>query len=260
MSKVLFFDVDGTLILHQEGINEIDQRVISKLKEIKEQGNHLFIATGRPYAFVNEYLKSLDFDGLVMANGSHVMIDGKTIFENTLGESNVKRLVEFMDSNKIEYILQDNAYGYIKPHFENLLSFYQTAAVNENQLVYDFDESVFDKIIKIEVNMPKGLEQRFMDLLGNDFNYDYNGSMDYFEIYDKKINKAEGIVKTLEFYDLNISDSYAFGDGYNDIDMIKAVGCGVVMGNGVDELKAIGDYITDDFLDNGLLNALNRFF
>lgn len=260
MSKVLFFDVDGTLILNHQGVHEIDGRVIEKLKEIKAQGNHLFIATGRPYAFVNDYMKSLDFDGFVMANGSHVIVGEQNIFEKNLGYGNVKRLVEFLEANSVEYILQDNTYGYIKPHFSGLLEFYRTATINEANLVFEFDDSVFDQIIKMEVNMPKGMEAKFVELLGDDFNYDYNGAMDYFEIYDKDITKAQGIEKTLEFYNLKIEDSYAFGDGYNDIDMIKAVGCGVVMGNGVDELKEIADYITDDFMDDGLLKALNKFF
>ncbi len=260
MSKVLFFDIDGTLISNHEGYSEIDSKVLEKFEEMKNDGHHLFIATGRPFAFVNEYIASVGFDGYVMANGSHVMIDGKTIFENCLGENKVRRIVEFLDSRGVEYILQDNRYGYLDPKFERMLEFYRTCTIKEDHLVFDFDDSIYSKIIKMEINMEPEMEAEMIEFLGDEYNYDFNGTVNLFEVYSKGITKAEGIAKALDHYRLAIEDSYAFGDGHNDIAMIKAAGCGVVMGNGVDELKQVGDYITDDFKDDGLINALNRFF
>ena len=260
MSKVLFFDMDGTLIDNQAGLSEIDGRVLDKLKELKQSGNHIFIATGRPYAFVNDYFMSLDFDGFVMANGSHVMIDGQTIFEQSLGVDAVKRVIEYMESKKIEYILQDARYGYLRPEFGAMHEFYKTCSVREDHLVFDFDESVYSKIVKMEVIVPKKLQKEVIEFIACDFNYNLYAAVDVLEIYSKSVTKADGIHKALEHYQLSIDDSFAFGDSHNDIDMIKAVGCGVVMGNGVPELKEIGDYITDDFMDDGLLKALNKFF
>ena len=260
MSKVLFFDVDGTLVQNDKGVDKISPEVIAKLNEIKENGNHLFIATGRPYAFVNEYLQSLNFDGFVMANGSHVMVDGKSIFENYLGQAEVSEVVDYLDKHQVEYILQDNQYGYLKQHFTNMWDFYQRCNIKEDHIVREFDESVYEKIIKMEISLPGHLADEFINMIDGRFNYDYNGTINAFEVYSKDITKAQGIEKTLAYYNLAIQDSFAFGDGHNDIEMIKAVGCGVVMGNGVAELKQIADYITDDFMDDGLLKALNKFF
>lgn len=260
MSKVLFFDVDGTLVQNDKGVDKIPPAVIEKLNEIKEKGNHLFIATGRPYAFVNEYLTSLNFDGFVMANGSHVMVEGKSIFENYLGQRNVAEVVSYLDSHQVEYILQDNKYGYLKAQFTNLWEFYQRCNIKEDHIISEFDEAVYHKIIKMEISLPANLADEFIAMIDGKFNYDYNGTINAFEVYSKDITKAQGIEKTLAYYNLEISDSFAFGDGHNDIEMIKAVGCGVVMGNGVDELKQIADYVTDDFMDDGLLKALNKFF
>lgn len=260
MSKVLFFDVDGTLVQNDKGIDKIDPRIIDKLNQIKEAGNHLFIATGRPFAFVNEYLLSLDFDGFVMANGSHVMVEGKSIFENYLGHENVVEIVSFLESHQVEYILQDNKYGYLKAHFTTMWDFYQRCNIKEDHIIKEFDQAVYHKVIKMEISLPDHLAQEFITLIDGRFGYDYNGTINSFELYAKDITKAQGIEKTLNYYDLSIQDSYAFGDGYNDMEMIKAVGCGVVMGNGVDELKEIADYVTDDFMEDGLLKALNKFF
>ena len=51
----------------------------------------------------------------------------------------------------------------------------------------------------------------------------------------------------------------AFGDGDNDIDMIKHAGIGVAMGNAIETLKKNADYITDDVNEDGLYNALLHF-
>ncbi len=260
MSKVLFFDVDGTLTNFEKGINTLNDDLLSKLKEIKAQGNHLFIATGRPYAFVNEYLKSLDFDGFVMANGGHVIVDEKTVYENILEENRIVEVVEFLDRHEIQYMIQDNKYGYIKSEFVQLIEFYKTAAIREDHLVYEYDESVYSRVIKMEIQLPVEHKDEFTAILGDDFNYDYNYSLNYLELYAKGVTKAEGIKKTLDYYDLDIANSFAFGDGYNDIEMISTVGTGVVMGNGVPPLKEVADFVTDDFMDNGLLKALNKFF
>ena len=49
--------------------------------------------------------------------------------------------------------------------------------------------------------------------------------------------------------------SVAFGDSANDTEMITAAGCGVVMGNGSDGIKALADYVTDSIYDDGIYNA-----
>ena len=51
----------------------------------------------------------------------------------------------------------------------------------------------------------------------------------------------------------------AIGDQNNDIEMVQAAGCGVAMGNGTVEIKAVADYITGSVLDNGFVEAMERF-
>ena len=59
-------------------------------------------------------------------------------------------------------------------------------------------------------------------------------------------------------YQLNIDieSAMAFGDGINDLEMLPAVGLGVAMGNGVEELKAVADFITKPIEEDGILYAL----
>ncbi|MBW5377106.1 Cof-type HAD-IIB family hydrolase, partial [Brachyspira pilosicoli] len=71
--------------------------------------------------------------------------------------------------------------------------------------------------------------------------------------------KHIGIDKIIEHYGIKLEETIAFGDGGNDISMIKHAHIGVAMGNANKEVKEIADYITDDVDNNGIYNALKHF-
>ena len=66
--KVLFFDIDGTLIWSYGGIQEIPQGVQKELKRLKEQGHKLFICSGRPKAMLDQKWWDGTFDGILLAS------------------------------------------------------------------------------------------------------------------------------------------------------------------------------------------------
>ena len=71
--------------------------------------------------------------------------------------------------------------------------------------------------------------------------------------------KDKGIIEYCKLRNIDLKDTMAFGDGDNDIEMLKTVGIGVAMGNGIDTVKAAADYITDSIKEDGVYNALVHF-
>ena len=71
--------------------------------------------------------------------------------------------------------------------------------------------------------------------------------------------KSAGIRRYLEEHGLDRSEIMAFGDGENDIDMLKFAGIGVAMGNSSDLVKAAADYVTDTIDNDGIEKALRHF-
>ena len=63
----------------------------------------------------------------------------------------------------------------------------------------------------------------------------------------------------LDYFGISLEESMAFGDGGNDIPMLKHVGIGVAMGNAEDEVKQAADYVTDSVDENGIEKALWHF-
>lgn len=128
---------------------------------------------------------------------------------------------------------------------------------------FDRDE-VICSAIKIE-SFPSADQRAFMieriecELAGQ-VCYDDNGTGNTFEVYSPHLSKATGIAHVLEHLGISIEDTYAFGDGINDLEMIRACGYGVAMGNAVPEVKAPADLVCGTVAEGGLAEALRRLF
>ena len=68
-----------------------------------------------------------------------------------------------------------------------------------------------------------------------------------------------GIQKVLDYYQIDKENSYGFGDGTNDIDMIQYCGVGIAMGNAVQSLKDVADIVCQSIEEDGLENILKNF-
>ncbi|MCQ2251393.1 MAG: HAD-IIB family hydrolase, partial [Bacteroidales bacterium] len=79
------------------------------------------------------------------------------------------------------------------------------------------------------------------------------------DITDQSADKGTGLEKMAEYLGLKIEETMSFGDGGNDIPIIKRAGIGVVMGNATDEVKQFADYVTTSVDEDGVFNALRHF-
>ncbi len=78
------------------------------------------------------------------------------------------------------------------------------------------------------------------------------------DIINEGVSKASAVEIVLNYLDIKIENSFAFGDGLNDLEMLKFVGTGVAMGNAFEELKNAADLVTESVSDNGVQKALKK--
>ena len=79
------------------------------------------------------------------------------------------------------------------------------------------------------------------------------------DIIPKSGGKIAGIRYILSRLGIGLDETAAFGDGENDIDMLRCAGVGIAMGNASEIVKQQADYITDSVDQDGLANALKHF-
>lgn len=82
---------------------------------------------------------------------------------------------------------------------------------------------------------------------------------DFADFTAKGVSKAKGLKEIAAARGFDISETMAFGDGGNDLSIIKQAGIGVAMGNANEVLKPAADYITDSVDNNGIFNALTHY-
>ncbi len=257
MEKAIFFDVDGTLLDCLNGITDITPRVKKSIKALQDKGHYVFIASGRPYAFIGKELLEFGFDGFVLTNGAHVVFRDKSIYKRSINKDFIKKMIYNFEKFDIQYILQGEVYSYIKEDCKELYSYYDSFGISRKHLESKYNIDDID-VYKIEMLCKNKEAIDYCASLENQ-EYDCNLSNNVFEFYSKKNTKASGILKVLEKLNIPIENSYAFGDDTNDIEMLETVGCGIAMGNASEKIKSHAKKVTDTVQNDGIAVGIERF-
>lgn len=261
MKKAVFFDIDGTLINSHNGKQDISDRVKMALRNVQRKGHYIFIAMGRPYAFLNETIREFGFDGYILANGAHVRINRKNIHYKPLDKSFLKALATILDKRGIEYVLEDELNAYAFGHYEKMWPFYQNYGIFKEQFVLDYNlEQTNTFKVEVLCETQEDLND-CIEFLKNHEAYTYCHSLHpmRLEIYLKERDKAAGILEALSYLNIPIEQTYAFGDGTNDIEMLETIGCGIAMGNASDEVKKYANVITGTITNDWVSIGIEKY-
>ncbi len=249
--KVCFFDIDGTSYVNQiKSCNELD---LYAMKKLKEKGVKLFINTSRtPEECVNVPLNLVELmDGIVCGGGSHIRYHDEVIYTKTIDQEDASRVISYLEENKYTYrwssVDGQGHFGSIHPTkieelFQFLYGMCPTPKPYENQpliniLFYTSEKSEYLKVASLAPN------SHALTLKSAN------------EITAENTNKGSAVAKVCELLGLDISQSIAFGDSYNDESMIIQAGIGVAMGNAHDEVKAYADYIAKSNVECGIYHT-----
>ena len=261
MKKVIFLDIDGTLIDCMGGIKEITPNVKMAIKKAQEKGDYVFISTGRPYALLDEKILNFGFDGFILSNGAHVVINNQTIYSEPIEKEFIKYIVNELENNNIQYILQSEVYSYMKESCKDFYRYYDEIGVSRTYFKSEFNIEDID-VHKFEMLCPSyEIKELCLSLIKDNPECDYFSSINKsaVEVYLKKNTKGSAILKAIEFLDIKIENTYAFGDGKNDIEMLSTVGCGIAMGNASDEVKKYSNKITDTVQNDGVAKGIEEY-
>lgn len=261
MQKIVFFDVDGTLVTDvAEGEGKlIPESCRQAVKKARENGNMCFINSGRPYANVEKYILELGFDGVVSGCGTNIHVGDKDIFHVQVKKDIANFCYDLCKKHNMTAFFEgrDKTYYIENGYKVAWLDEFAEQITLQGSVVYRVkdDDFIFDKFCAFHAadndasDFIKAMEEHFSVIVRDET---------FLELVPKGCSKGEAIKKVCEYYNLPIEASYAIGDSVNDLDMFSVTPNSIAMGNG----KAIHEYasfVTKDILDDGIEYALKHF-
>lgn len=259
MSKLLFFDIDGTLIDCNLGIYEIGTNVRQALDKLKEKGHDVFLATGRCKCFIVDEVMDYPFSGYVTCNGGYVEYQNKPIYKAIVPSDAIKATMELCDKYGFNYYFEGTDKIYVRDcNDKRHLEFCDKWKMKLETVVDRFDPNKIETYIgMIVVNDVKDIPI-MVEALNPFFDIQRHQNDCSFDLTLRGVSKALGISELVKKLNKDIKDTIAFGDGRNDIEMLENVGLGIAMGNAVIEAKASADFVTDRIENDGIVKALKK--
>ena len=253
-TKILFTDLDGTLLNDDK---EVSREDLDAINELIEKGHRFVIATGRPIYSAKIVAKEIGLfrDGIYIAasNGGVIYDCGadKIVSADTLDLETVRLLFSAALAENL------SIHTYTDTHVVSVrttdeIRMYTTRIKMPHKLLERIPEDLPGEPPKLIVMSAKqgsrailaDFERRHEDMVrgraksvfSNDFLLEY---------LPPNVSKGNGLRKLCELLGIPIANSVAAGDEANDIPMLQAAGIGAVMQNGTDEAKSHADYVTN---------------
>lgn len=256
MIKAIFFDIDGTLISHDQP--QISNAVVTALHALKEKGIKLFIASGRHALEIAELgiNDKFIFDGYLTLNGGYCYNQKEVIYKNPINKEDIAKIVAYISKHDLACSFVES-----KDIYVNLVNDYVVAAQKSINTsippVKDIKRALENDIYQVN---PFVDENNIIKLTAELENCKYTQWHDgAYDLIARDGGKQEGIKAVLKYYGINLKETMAFGDGHNDVDMLKLVGIGVCMADGHPETIAASDYVTGTVENDGIVSALRHF-
>lgn len=260
--KTVFFDLDGTLLGTRNGRPfQIPESTLQALRKLKQNGHEVVACTGRPEKFVHHFFPNV-FDGFVVSNGARVVVDGETVRDWILPEERVRVLTKRFDDYGCRYfwVGSEHAWGRgMEDVSEEILSqmhraYYFPDFIVPSWELGDVAANAMDFIFRSEAEFEaqRGAFTEEGMVLSR-----HPGSASA-DLSLAENDKAAGIRCFLTKTGIAKEDTAAFGDGWNDIAMMREVGIGIAMGNADDEVKRAADYVTADIFADGVALGLHH--
>lgn len=274
MSKIIFLDVDGTLV---DYTNDIPGSAVRVIRTARANGHRVYICTGRSRAEVYDDIWEIGIDGMIGGDGSYVEDRRHVVSHQLITPEQTKRIVEWLNAKGLEFYLESNNGLFASPHFEEAaqpaIQLYSQRKGKDNVealTVRDvFPEMIFGgELLRDDLNKVSYLLNSYDDYLEAikafpDLECKTWGGAGETALFGdfsvKGITKAHAIDTLLDYLGRSREDTIAFGDAKVDIPMIDYCKIGVAMGNGGAEIKEAADYITDDVENDGLEKAFKHF-
>ena len=271
--KLIALDLDGTLLNDKK---EVSERNREALRAAHEKGAEIVFSTGRYYDMIPDAAKELDFVNYgIFINGAEVydIKNKKVLSEKIMDLDTCLEALEYIATLDVIYDAYVENKGYMsKDIFAKIYDERYLRSVYHRENIEQF-RTVVPDLFEFLKEKGKGLQKfqffsqdRDKIKRGTEYirahypQFTVSSSLMFnTEINGEGVNKGNALKILAEKLGIDMSETMAFGDGGNDMVLLKAAGMGVAMDNGMSEVKSIADYVTLSNNEDGVAYAIEKF-
>jgi len=258
--KVLCSDLDGTLLSTKDDVSDF---TIQEIKRISGMVQVVLVSARMPSGMY--YLQKrlgIEQQPIICYNGALILHRDQTLLSTLISFNVLKKVHEMSKPLKIDLGIYSHDNWFVPRTSERVK---KEIKYTRTQPTYQPTESTLSQLKnkgahKVMLMCTKESADQVMPILEEKFSTDlncYRSNDTLIEIAPKSVSKRSAIARILKSSE-SFKDVIAFGDNYNDIEMIEAVGCGVAVGNAREEVKSIANYITSKNTEHGVAQYIKQ--
>lgn len=266
--KALILDVDGTLVGNDY---QITPRVKNAIWSVKNKIT-VSLCSGRVYESISKYVTELELESLQISDGGGEITDPvkkKSVYKKVISNETAQKIINLIKKHNLYYIVSHQGeyhldYGYIKQETIEKFHFKRDYPLPDMNSLKQWE---FSKITIMGVT-PQN-EQQITDMLRPfseevhfvtaAYGFQKQKSFYSIDITEKSATKLSALEKYLEIYGFNKEETIVCGDGYNDFPLLLAGGLKIAMGNAVEDLKKIADFVAPSVDEDGVAVVIEKF-
>ena len=263
--KILFSDIDGTLL---NKLRVLSVTTIAEFKRIKEAVPIILISSRMPKAMVHlQEMAEITHFPIIAYNGGLILIDNQIAFTLEINTVIIEAMMKFNTSEKVHFSLYNNNNWYVPK-----MDYWAKREQNNTKVIPTVlsNEAVVSKWKSEKKGAHKIMCMGNVDDIDTLYTYLeenfgtqlhlYRSKSTYIEIAPAAISKKTAVEFLLKnkYPALDVSEAVAFGDNYNDIEMLQAVGFGVAVDNARAEVKAVSKYTTGAGSEDGVAHFIKK--
>lgn len=242
--KALICDVDGTLMLNK--IDGLPSKRVAKAIRQAQKLVHVGIASARPLIHSHKLFDHLKLTGPSILMGGALIVDAnsrKVLHEKYINKENFKKVCAILKRLNLPFLVNElNRQVLFSPG-------------------YKFNRILDIYVPKLKPSVVDNVEKNFSHLtsLAVHKATDWGENMFAVGIRNSKANKKLAVFKIAKLLNIKTEEIIGVGDGHNDLSLLIACGFKIAMGNAINEIKSIADYIAPSVEEDGVAHIIEKF-
>lgn len=252
--KAVFFDVDGTLLSYES--RSIPQSTLDALADLRGKGIRPIIASGRARHAMLFLSEHLDMSDVIALNGQRCYAGGKLVRDHHFAPQDMARLVALAQAHAFPCLMIGEKDSFITGTNPQLQAHFDFVGMQMPPYA-DVTRALRDPIYQFVIYTTPEVEQ--MVLAALPLAEPIRAASMCLDMIPAGSGKDVGMQALMAHYSIRQEETMAFGDGMNDVTMLRYAGIGVAMGNADEPLKEAADYVTRTVDEGGIAHALYHF-